>query len=208
MNHDFCGGCNHGSLLPLCAIEKAPNNAYIEKILNGEPLSQIENFVCHKASQDFSSGKLTILSKCDDCGLCQIICPNNKIDYTTFFTSKLERVIFNDYGKTSLLFQSIFPDSTVATEVQVQGNYRTKRIDLVIKKDSDIYLIKMLKSTDKVPFYMRSYNEVISQYQPKYSEITFHSLCLIPASKKNDIIRFNADIVDLITLNSLIWGKL
>ena len=207
MNHKFCMGCNPGSSLPLCAIGKAPSNAYIENILNGEPLSHLENFVCHKASQDLSSGKLTILPKCDDCGLCQIICPNTEIDYTTFFTSKLEKVIFNDFGKTSLLFQSIFPNSIVATEVQVKGNFRTKRIDLVIKKESDIYLIKMLKTTNKVPFYMRSYNEVISQYQANNAGITFHSLCLVPASKTNDIIRVDAEIVDLAMLNTLIGGN-
>lgn len=207
MNHDFCVGCNPGSSLPLCAIGTAPSNAYIENILNGESLTKLENFVCHKTSQDLSSGKLTILPKCDDCGLCQIICPYINIDYTTFFTSKLEKVIFNDFGKTSLLFQSIFPDSIVATEVQVKGNFRTKRIDLVIKKGSDIYLIKMLKTTDKVPFYMRSYEEVISQYQESYTGITFHSLCLVPAVKTNDIVRVDAEIVDLTMLNTMIGGN-
>ena len=69
MNHDFCVGCNPSSNLPLCAIGLAPNNAYIENIINNSALSKSENFVCHKTAQDISTGKLTILSKCDDCGL-------------------------------------------------------------------------------------------------------------------------------------------
>ena len=157
MKHDFCVGCDVSSALPLCAIGQAPSNAYIENIINNNELSKSENFVCHKTSQDISNGKLTILSKCDDCGLCQILCPYCNVDFTTFFSSKLEKVIFNDLGKASLLFQNLFPNSIVATEVQVKGNFRTKRIDLVIKNDLDIYLIKLLKTTDKVPFYMRSY---------------------------------------------------
>ena len=206
MNHDFCVGCNPGSSLPFCAIGNDPSNAYIENIINNDNLSKLENFVCHKTAQDLSTGKLTILAKCDDCGMCQILCPNITVDYTTFFNSKLEKVVFNDFGKASILFQSIFPDSVVATEVQVKGNFRTKRIDLVIKKDSDIYLIKMLKSTDKVPFYMRSYEEVITQYSSDYPTISFHALCLVPAAKTNDIVRIDADILDIASLNTLIGG--
>ena len=63
MNHDFCVGCNTGSSLPSCAIGYAPSNAYIENIINNDNLSTAENFICHKTSQDLSSGKLVILDK-------------------------------------------------------------------------------------------------------------------------------------------------
>ena len=207
MNHDFCVGCNSGSGLPICAIGLAPSNAYIENIINNESLIMLENFVCHKNAQYFSSGKLSILSKCDECGLCQITCPNISVDYTTFFSAKLENVVFNDFGKASILFQSIFRGATVATEVQVKGNFRTKRIDLVIKKEPVVYLIKLLKATDKVPFYMRSYDEVIKQYQSIFPNITFHSLCLVPSAKLDDIVRVDADIRDLSSLNTLLGGN-
>ncbi|MBP3327271.1 MAG: hypothetical protein J6L77_12750 [Coprococcus sp.] len=206
MDHNFCVGCNPGSSLPFCAIGVSPSNAYIENIINNDTLSILENFVCHKTAQDLSTGKLFILSKCDDCGMCQIMCPHTNIDYTTFFNSKLEKVVFNDFGRASILFQKIFSDASVATEVQVKGNFRTKRIDLVIKKGTDIFLIKMLKTTDKVPFYMRSYDEVIGQYHTLYPDISFHSLCLVPNAKMNDTIRIGAEIVDLSTLNTLIGG--
>lgn len=207
MNPDFCVGCNSGSSLPSCAIGIAPSNAYIENIINNDIVSTLENFICHKTAQDLSSGKLNILSNCDDCGMCQIMCPNSNIDYTTFFNSKLEKVLFNDFGRASILFQKIFPDSLVATEVQVNGNFRTKRIDLLIKKGNDVYLIKMLKSTDKIPFYMHSYDKVIEQYHTTYPNISFYSLFLVPANKINDIVRVNAEIVDLATLNRLIGGN-
>lgn len=206
MNHDFCVGCDTGSSLPNCAIGYSPNNAYIENIINNDSLSTAENFICHKTSQDLSSGKLIILDRCDNCGLCNITCPHSNTNYTTFFSPKLEKVIFNDFGKASILFQTIFPDCVVATEVQVKGNFRTKRIDLVIKNDSDIYLIKLLKTTNKVPFYMHSYEEVINQYNTFYPEITFHSLCLVPTAKTNDVVRIDADIKDISALNTLLGG--
>lgn len=206
MNHDFCTGCNINSNLPSCAVGYAPDNAYIENIINNDILPSAEHFICHKASQDLSGGKLAILDKCDDCCLCNIRCPYSNIDYTTFFSPELENVIFNDLGKACILFQSIFPNSVVAAEVHVKGNFRTKRIDLVIKKDSDIYLIKLLKNTDKIPFYMRSYEEAINQYNITYPDIAFHSLCLVPNAKINNEVRVDADIKDLSALNLMFRG--
>lgn len=207
MNHDFCAGCSVNSILPPCAFGLAPSNAYIETIINNTKLSESENFVCHKTAQEISNGKLTILAKCDDCGLCQILCPYYDVDYTTLFSKKLEKVIFNDLGKASILFQKLFSSSIVATEVQVIGNFRTKRIDLVIKKDFDIYLIKLLKTTDKVPFYMRSYGDVISLYSTDYSDMNFHALCLVPEAKTNDTVRIEANIMDISGLYSLLGGN-
>lgn len=207
MNHDFCTGCNTDSGLPGCAVGYAPHNVHIETMIDNHTLPAAENFICHKTSQDFSNGKLVILDKCDDCGLCHITCPYSATDATAFFSPQLENVIFNDFGRTSILFQRIFPDSVVATQVQVKGNFRTKRIDLVIKNASDIYLIKLLKTTDKVPFYMRSYEEVIHQYRTVYPQIIFHSLCLLPAAKVNTAVRMDADIKDLSALNALLGGK-
>ena len=67
------------------AVGYAPDNAYIENIINNDILPSAEHFICHKASQDLSGGELAILDKCDDCGLCNIRCPYSNIDYTTFF---------------------------------------------------------------------------------------------------------------------------
>lgn len=52
MNHDFCTGCNINSNLPSCAVGYAPDNAYIENIINNDILPSAEHFICHKASQD------------------------------------------------------------------------------------------------------------------------------------------------------------
>lgn len=206
MNHSFCKGCTPGSDLPECAIGLAPGNAYMEDIINGSKLSRMEHFICHKTAQDFSESKLSISNKCDDCGLCFITCPYTSGDYTTFFTSRLEQVIFNDFGKTSILFQALFPDTTVAAEVQVKGNFRTKRIDLVLKKNTKIYLIKMLKTTTKVPFYTRSYNEVIEQYHDLFPNLNFTNICLVPTAKTNDSIPVEANILNISALYELIRG--
>lgn len=207
MNRNFCKGCEQNLCSPNCAIRLAPNNTYIEDMINNSKLSYLENFVCHKTAQELSNGKLSIQAACDDCGLCYISCPHTREDYTPFFTTKLEKVFFNDFGRASILFQSLFPNALVATEVQVKGNFRTKRVDLVIKDSNTFYLIKLLKTTDKVPFYTRSYNEVIEQYSGTYPNYIFKAICLVPAAKTTDIITVDADIFDISKLYSLIGGK-
>lgn len=197
MNPNFCEGCGQSSNLPECAVKLAPNNSYIEDMINGTALSYSENFVCHKAAQDFSDGRLSIQSSCDDCGLCYILCPYVNNDATAFFSGNLEKVLFHDLGKAGILFQSLFPHSLVATKVQVKGNSRTKRIDLVIKIDTAFYLIKLLKNLDKIPFYTRSYNEVMELYSSEYPRYTFKTICLIPRAKVSNVPAVSAEVCDL-----------
>lgn len=207
MNHNFCNGCPPSAGLPKCAIGLAPNNAYIEDIINGSPLFFMENFICHKTAQNIVEGKLKILDQCNDCGLCYITCPYIESDYTTLFSDKLEKVIFNDFGKASILFQVLFPNTVVATQVQVKGNFRTKRIDLVIKKGNEIYFIKLLKTIDKISFYTRSYLEVIQQYKNLFPSYTFKNVCLVNTTRWDSIISVENNVLNLSNLYSLIGGK-
>ena len=204
MNKNFCPGCNVSEGLPPCALNKAPSNAYIENIINESQLSYTDHFICHKFAQSYDSGKLIISSKCDNCGLCYFLCSNINIDNPTI-TAKTEKVLLNDYGKASIFFAKLFSDSLVATEVQSSGNYRTKRVDLVIRSDRNVYLIKLLKTTDKTNYYLRSYNDVINHYSLEYPDYTFKAFCLLPSSvyKKCD----EESVLDISALIKLIGGN-
>ncbi len=208
MDHEFCVGCNFDSKFPVCAVKSIPKNIHVESIINNcDEVSFNEIFVCHKTAQNLTSGRLHILSECDDCGICQLLCPHSKINYTSYFNSKLEDVIFSNLGIACIFFQTLFPESFVATEVQVQGNYRSRRIDLVIKKRYDFYFIKLLKTPEKYSFYKRSYSEVIELYHTRYPDLNLQYLCLIPTNKTNEFIRSSATDLDLVSLYNIIRGK-
>lgn len=208
MNKNFCPGCDAHSSIPGCAITLIPSNVYLEDILANKGLQSQESFICHKNAQEINENKMNILSNCNECGLCLLACPYlMQQPKEELFNSNLERVILNDLGKASILFHCLFPDYQVASEVHVKGNFRTKRIDIVIKDDSSVYLIKLLKNTDKVPFYHRSYTEVINQYVAHYHDFTMKSYCLVPTSIKDNVVSGDVELVDIKTLYKTIGGK-
>ncbi|WP_396276441.1 hypothetical protein [Haloimpatiens lingqiaonensis] len=198
MDKNFCIGCPEVKDMPKCIIQNIPSNSYIEDIIENSELKYSEYFICHKFAQGFENNKLVITPACDDCGLCQIACcKKTPAAITSLFNRKLESVLFRDLGKASILFQSLFPSAIVASEVQVKGNFRTKRIDLVIFLNKTAYLIKLIKNLEKIPFYSRSYGEVIDTYNKLYPNINFTYGNLIPTSKLNVKLPFDAQTYDL-----------
>ena len=89
----------------------------------------------------------------------------------------------------------------------MKGNFRTKRIDLVIKKRNEIYFIKFLKTIDKISFYTRSYLEVIEQYKNLFPNYTFKNICLVNTRKLDSFISVENDVLNLSNLYSFIGGK-
>lgn len=197
MKYNFCQGCPEIENIPLCAINYIPYNPRLEEIINDVDLNYTEVFVCHKNAQEINDNILNVKQNCDACGLCMVACTKYKIDnYKLLLTPNMEKVIFNDLPKASVLFQTLFPNTVVATEVQVKGNFRTKRIDLVIKNNSSVLLIKLLKNLDKAPYYSRSYNDVINYYRELYPNLSISSACLVPsikscASMPNEIVLYD-----------------
>lgn len=208
MNKEFCLGCNSGANIPKCAITLISNNAYLEDILSNKKLPTQECLICPENAQEISENGIIITKKCSECTLCMLACPNvNMIFSKDFFPRSLEKAILNDPGKACILFKCLFSKIQVASEVQVQGNFRTKRIDIVIKYDNNVLLVKLLNNIDKVPFYRRSYDEVIFQYEKNYSEINFKFFCLIPSDKMKNKILDDTSITDIGTLCKIIGGK-
>lgn len=208
MDREFCPGCNVGSSIPECGITLIPSNAYLEDMLAGNVLQTQECFVCPRNAQEISEKGIKLTKKCNECGLCVIACPNYNVDvFDDLFSVNLENSILNDPGKASILFKALFPNCVVASEVQVQGNFRTKRIDLVVKQDEKIFLFKLLKNTEKASFYNRSYDEVIMKYSDDYPEMKFDSLCLVPSSKLGYKTQDNVLMVDINEVFRIIGGK-
>lgn len=183
MNKDFCTSCTTDDITPPCVITKIPSNPYIEDILEQKEFVLTENFVCHTYAQIYENGRMYITDKCDECGLCGLICKTNEnfpLDFNVF-----EKIVFKDIDKICIALKKSFPDKIIATKVQVKGNFRTKRIDLCIFNGNKFFMYKILSNTDKLNFYMRSYKDVIEFYKNKYNKIDFSSCAVIPASKIN-----------------------
>jgi len=198
MDHKFCIGCTDN--VPLCAIDTIITNISLDDIAINNNYTTSDVFVCHKFAQEINCGKLNINKNCDDCELCYITCPyadklNSYINY-----NKIEHIVLSDCEKANIFFQHLFPMITIATKVSAKGNFRTKRLDLVIKSNDEIRLIKLLTNKNKLEFYCRSYDDVVRDYQCKYPDIRFSYACLVPTSLSSTI---DAKATPFFTISSL-----
>lgn len=176
----FCQGCPDKNIenLPNCIITEILQGCSLQDLISNSG-SLSENLVCPKAAQDFNDGKLTINSSCSGCELCKICC--NKITSHDAYNQKLEKLLLSDLSKLNIFFKHTFKSYSVGSEIQVSGNSRTKRIDLVLIKDNHIFLVKTLKDTDKINFYSRSYSDAIDSLKDS-SSYSFEKIILIPAN--------------------------
>lgn len=193
MKKDFCMTC--GESAPECAIVKLPQKASIDAIVNGENLLDEECLVCHKNAQTLTD-QLSINETCDECFLCQATCPAIKIEWDKTKCDHFEPVVFERFDKLAILVKALYPQMTAACEVQVKGNCRTKRIDVVINREKQIYLIKVLSNIDKIPVYSRSYEEV-KQYYDEKLDADIKTMCLVPKKKKEQAVKFGYPVVIL-----------
>lgn len=179
MDRNFCVGCSTVSnqKMPPCVVANIISNIPIEDLINTSEINTKEVFVCPKGAVDIASSRLVINNRCADCMLCALCCP--LADTSSLSLDVLpEHVLFSTTTTMHILLQSLIPDATVANDVHVIGNSRKKRIDLVIKKKNQIFLIKLLKNTNKMQFYTRSYQEVVDTYQPQFPDHSFHIIAL------------------------------
>ena len=175
-----CLGCDFDKY-PLCAIRNIISATSVDSIICSNSSNLTPYLVCHNNSQAIENNHLNLKSSCDQCGLCSIACPFNN---ATIPYNRIEYVVFNDLGRLNIFFDSIIGDyAVVASEVKCKGNSREKRIDLLIKDASRFYFIKAITNTDKIPYYSRSYDNVVDYYSSLYPEYEFIKIMLIPSSK-------------------------
>ena len=86
----------------------------------------------------------------------------------------------------------------IASEVLFNGNFRSKRLDLVIINDSKVFLVKILKDINKYDYYNRSLEYIKKEYTLLYSNLEFKSIFLV----YNNSINKNDE--SIITINELL----
>ncbi len=196
MDKEFCKKC--GKPTPECAIFKLPQNIKFEELIKGSSLNYQECLVCHKNAQSITD-KLEINKMCDECGLCQFACPAIINEWNNEISRAIETIIIKDFVKLAILLKSLFPKSVVGTEVHVKGNFRTKRIDVVVIQEKRIVFIKVLANIDKIPLYSRSYEDVKEFYE-KEIQREIIPICLIPENKKSIANKFEHRFCTLMEL--------
>lgn len=182
MNKDFCDKICFPTPPP-CLVFKILRNNSIEDLLNKNKFLTVDNLVCHKCAQDIVEDKIVILENCDECMLCKICCPN--FLNSNIVSSQIEKAIFSNLVSACIYFTATNPNLMICSEAKAVGNFRSKRIDLVIKQNKTVYLIKVLKNFDKSSFYLRSYENVKEYYSSLFPSYNFNIFCLVPENNAN-----------------------
>ncbi len=191
--------CIYNSKNPRCAIYEIISQPNLEDILINKTINKTPFPVCHQNSIKITQAAIKIQENCNNCQLCQIACHQRIIPNLDY--SILEKSIGNNLNRINILLSSISKNIIVASEVKSKGNYRNKRIDLLIKNRETVLLLKVLEHQDKYNYYSRSYHEIITEYQLKYPNILFIFKALIPTS---NIIKAQNNKLDFITLEEIV----
>lgn len=193
MDKEFCLHC--GEKNPQCAIVELPQKSTLTNICEGKVVNTQEYLVCGRNAMNIDSG-LSITEDCNECKLCQVTCPQLETDVKDLNIDAIEKIVFNSFDKLGILIKGLFPTALVACEVQVEGNFRTKRIDVVVKQNKAIVLIKVLSNIDKVPLYSRSYEEVQNRYV-ELVDTKIISTCLVPTKKIDQALLFGFEVTTI-----------
>jgi hypothetical protein len=188
MIESFCKKCSFKDY-PNCMVSKIITNEDFNNFINNNN-KYIEYPVCHKNAQILNDGIMTPNPTCDNCGLCKLACVSLDLD-STQINEQLENIVFSNLNLLNILLSNITNENIqVGSEIHFEGNSRNKRIDIVIKHDKKIFLIKLINSVDKREFYSRSYDEIINQYSNLYKDYQFDKILLF---KRNVNTDFNID---------------
>ena len=136
---------------------------------------------------------------CDNCGMCDFLC-NSVSAPQQFDLLSIEKMLVNNLNRLNMVMQVIMPEDTVATEVKAKGNARVKRIDLVIKTNNAIYLVKLLNDLDKYPYYSRSYSDMVGYYNGANNSFAFKKRIVVTSDKKMMAIQLGYDCINLTEL--------
>lgn len=193
-----CPGCTF-SRYPPCAIFNIISASSLKDIILGNKLKSTPFPVCHKNAQKINNNKIAQTEGCDHCFLCSYLCVNST--NKTAPSVILEKLLFSELSRLNMYLQTAIPSAVVGSEIKAKGNAREKRIDVVIKKNRTIYLIKVLSDLNKLPFYSRSYNDLLEFYNQAFQDFTFYTRILIPAKHANAV---GTSFLDCCTIEALI----
>ena len=175
-----CIGCKF-SQFPNCAIQSIITATPLEDIISGKRVKNVMYPVCHKNAQRIDNGTMIVGDTCDNCMLCEVLCVNH--EGIVSCTGALEKTIFSDLNRFNMYLKQRLGHCIIGTEIKAKGNAREKRIDIVVKKDRTIYLVKTLSDIDKTPYYSRSYMDLVNYYTEHCNGYTFRKIILIPQKR-------------------------
>lgn len=198
MDKHFCVGCE-SMIQPMCAIYKIISSIDMDSFLNSIQQKKVDVLVCHCNAQEVKNNHLSIKDNCDECNLCLLTCL--KTSDEKMFDEKLEKILFSNLNLLNIYISKMCKTCKIGSEIKSFGNYRQKRIDIVIQKNKTVYLVKVLSGLNKYRFYMDSYNEQIEIYNKSYSNYNFTAYSLI---KQSDIYLAEKKKLNLITIIDLI----
>ena len=198
MNKDFCVGCEPGTK-PTCAIYKIISSTDMDSFLHAEKQKKTDVLVCHCNAQEMKNNYLNIKDNCDECILCQLAC--SKVSNESKFDEKLEKILFSNLNLLNIYLSEMCKECKIGSEIKSFGNYRQKRIDIVIQKDKTIYLVKVLSDLNKYRFYMDSYNEQIEIYNTTFEDCNFIALQIV---KQKEFFIANKKNLNVVTITDLI----
>ena len=201
MDKDFCIGCETFSK-PTCAIYSIISSIDIDSFLFKSNLKKTDVLVCHKNAQEIVNSHLNIKNICDNCGLCRITC--SRITDTISISDKLEIILFSNLNLLNVYFSKVFAQCKIASEVKSFGNYRQKRIDIVIKKKQKVYFIKVLSDLNKHRFYMDSYNEQAEEYNKNIKDYDFTAFALVSKDKTLLAEQMQLNIITITDLKEIL----
>lgn len=186
----ICDGCTFINF-PYCAIQSIITSTAIEDIIEGKQIKKTIYPVCHKNAQSIDGNKLIKGDSCDNCSLCDFLCI--KRAFKNPHTGILEKIIFSDLNRFNMYISHLLPHCLVGSEIRAKGHFREKRIDIVIKSGNKIYFVKALSQIDKIPFYSRSYDELVDYYSSLYSRFIFKKMLIIPQKLIDESRSFSFD---------------
>ncbi len=108
-------------------------------------------------------------SDCFQCGLCDL-----KYYYNNKNTQTLKKPTVSDYFLSDIqrlcivLKYSLGESLPVFCEVNVDGDFRNKRIDIVYRENSTIMILKALSNVDRYQYYNRSYDDIAKTLREKH----------------------------------------
>ncbi len=177
MDKSFCTGCDFvKGQLPECTVTKITTGITFEELLENEYSPNTRYPICHKNSQKLVNNKLVISDECDSCQLCYVACPKTVKNLTDSISINDDEIL-KDINLTNIVVKYIL-GIPVASEIKAKGNARQKRLDLVLKLNENVYIIKILRSVVRTGFYYRSYEDSISTYIKSFPNLNFNILFL------------------------------
>lgn len=198
----LCKSCDF-ERYPECVICNIVNAISLNDIISNKNFVRSPYLVCKYNAQDFDGKIMKINNRCSGCNLCKIIC---KFGNENLIVD--EDLLLSNLSCLNIYFSKLFPKYQIATEVSVNGNSRKKRLDLVIRKNNKVILIKVLPNIDKYGYYYRSYIEVINELISKFKDFNFEFKCLVKNNKLNKCKElFYKDAITVSGLISFLNGE-